>query len=265
MAADWKAALSKVAPERRAALEAALAEADGFVKELEAGYMRQEDYSKNMDAAKAAREAWEAEKALAEETLNKAQDNYNSLYADWTSTAAEKKLAKEALEASQKELNELKAKANIDPEKFLTVDQYNAKMAEVESGRIAYTTEALDLVEDIASLTKTRIKPGTFIREALASGKPPEQYAEEKYQLSAKREEQAKAEREEHEKRIRDDEREKVVAQYANPATRPMEPSKEPFYVPSADKTAAKQPWELTETPADEVAMLSELTKARIQ
>lgn len=251
-----KTALDKVPADKRAALDAALAGLDDFVAELESGYMRQSDYSQKMNA-------WQTEKATMQKNWDTAKEQYDKMFADWEqgeATREELKTAKQALADAEKKLKEVQDKApNIDPSKVISPEQVDERLNNFGAGQVTYFTEAMDMAHEIEGLLKTRISPGTLLKEALAAKKTPKAYAEEKYELVKKREEAAKAAQEAHDNQIREETRSKTIAELSNPATRPLADSKDPFFV-AKDGDKAKQPWDLTETPADEAKLLQELT-----
>lgn len=253
-----QALLDKVPAEKRASLDAALSGLDDFIKEMESGYMRQSDYSVKMNA-------WQTEKTVMTENYNKAKAQYDSMYEDWQKGEAsltELKAAKDKAEDLEKELTTLRAASPaIDPSKIVTPEQLSTQLNTFGAGQVSFFTEAMDVAYEIEGLLQKRISPGTLLTEALAAKKTPKLYAEEKFELVKKREERAVADKAAEEKRLREDERSKVIAEMSNPATRTLSDSKDPFFSTRDDK-GPKQPWELTETPADEQKILQELTQA---
>ena len=253
-----KAALDKVPADKRAALEQAVTGLDDFVKELEAGYMRQDDYSTKMDA-------WQKEKKTYETNWATAKDQYDQMFEDWKkgeATMTELTDAKKKLADAEAKVKELEGKAPaIDPSKVISPEQVQEQLNQFAAGQTQYFIEASNMAYEIEGLLKQRISPGDIISEALKAKKTPKAYAEEKYELPKKREEAAAAAKAEQERTIREDERKKVVSELSNPATRPLQDSKDPFYTAKDDK-GPKQPWELTETPVDEAKLLEELTQA---
>jgi len=264
MSRALQALLEKVPADKRAALEAELKGIDGFITELDAGFLRQDDYSRKLDEAKTAREAWETEKKLIEENWTKAKDAYDELVADYNTTADERKAARERLAQVEKELSEHKAKTPaIDPAKVLTPEQYKEEQAKFAAGQAGFFRDVMATAYEIEQLTKTRVNPADLMDGAFQSKKSAREYAEEKYKLTELRKKAEEEAQKAHDDKIRQEEREKVIAQYANPHTRPLESSRDPFITKVDDQP--KQPWEITDTPADERKMLDELSKARIQ
>lgn len=83
------------------------------------------------------------------------------------------------------------------------------------------------------------------LRAEAQANKQPDLYrfAENKFNFQGERNRISEEQRKKAEDAIRADERSKVAAQYGNPNTRPMEPSRQPF-IPRAESGDGKMPWE---------------------
>jgi len=259
MAGEWNAILdkAKVSPEKRKEIEAAISGIDGLITEVEQGYMRQSDYSRKQDELR-------AEKQRIQDNWEKANTEYlrmqgvvEELQADSESTKKEKEeAAKKLAEAEEK----LKTMPQFDPAKFISVEDFEKKQREYAAAQTAYFGDTLEIVAEHESLFKTRISPKQLIQDAIAAKKTPSEFWEEKYNVAAKRKEISdKAE----ETKIAEAEkrgREKYIAEQANPATRTMSPSKDPFYIPK-DGDKEVTPWDDT-TPKFEEDLRNELVQA---
>ncbi len=183
-----------------------------------------------------------------------ANAQYVQMQNDFTATQAERDAAKDEADAAKAKLTEAEGKI-VDTSKFLTQEQLDARQRELAQSQTAYFGDILDIIPEHQDLFGTRIKPKEFLQEAIAAGKPPVDYWEEKYNVKAKREEIAAKRTEEREAAIRRDEREKVLAGKVPGTT--LTESKSPFWEPQGD---AKQPWDSTEVPEAEARFLSELS-----
>lgn len=255
MAGEWKKLLDKVPADKRAAVEAAISEVGDFAAELDSGVMRQDDYSRKMNAWKTEKETMQTNWNTAKEQFDEMQEKFNNHEA----TMGELTEAKNKADRLEQELNRVKTQAPaIDPEKVVTKEDMAKAINEFGSGQVAYFNQSMDLAFELESLTKARVNPSTIIAEALKAKKSPADYVEEKYKLSELRTKHTEAERAEHETKIRSEERQKTIAELTNPSTRPLVDSKDPFIATKEDDKA-KQPWELTDKPADEAKFEQEL------
>lgn len=130
----------------------------------------------------------------------------------------------------------------FDPKKhnLVTMDDV-ARFAEAEGDAIA-------IAQDIAAEhTALFGKPLTNFRElrkkAIEAKQPVYQYWESTYKVADKRNEIAAKEKQAYEDQIRKDERAKMIAEQANPMTRPGMPSRAPFMPAAKDKEGAT-PWD---------------------
>ncbi len=143
--------------------------------------------------------------------------------------------------AKQEEKPVEKTSDVFDPKKHNLVTYDDVKtLADREGDSIA-------LAQDIASehhlLFGSRLPSFRELRkEAMAAGKPVEQYWQEKYKVQDKRNEISAKERADYEAKIRADERTKTISEIANPMTRPPSSSHSSF-IPRANADN-KQPWE---------------------
>lgn len=260
MAENWKKALAAVKdPEKRAKLEVALSEVGEFADELDKGYMRQEDFSKKSNELAERRakleENWETANAQYKELLAENEQIRN----DVDSTRAEKEEAARKLKEAEEKL---KATPQIDPAKFLTNEDFEKKQRETAVAQTAYFSDVLDIAEDHQELFGKRLKPRELIKEAIAAGKTPVEYWEEKYKVPEKRAELAATE----EKRKSDEAEkrgyEKRLAEEANPNTRTFDSSKNPFYE-TAKEGKSLQPWDEESSFDAEKDFVKELQQAR--
>jgi hypothetical protein len=253
-----KSALDKVPADRRSALDAAVAGLDDFIAELEAGHMRQDDYSRKMNE-------WQAEKKEMLSNHALAEKQYNEMFEDWQkgqASVAELTKAKQELDAAKAKITDLEKRAPaIDPARVISPEDVDEKLNNYAAGQIQFLGEAEEAAFEIQDYLGKRVSPTSLMKEALAAKKTPKAYAEEKFELPKHREAAETKRKEEHEKKIREDERTKTIAELSNPATRPLSDSKDAFVgIKQGDKNV--QPWELTEVPADEQKLLQELTAA---
>lgn len=256
----WKEILkrAKVSEEKQKEIEAAISGIDGLITEVESGYMRQSDYSRKQDELKAERERIQENWNKANEEYLRMQTELEEVRSDADSTKAEKAEAeRKAKQAEEK----LKSMPNIDPAKFLSVEDFEKKQREYAAAQTAYFGDVLDIVAEHESIFKTRINPKQLIQEASAAKKTPMDYWNEKYQVEAKKKEIS--EKAEAEKIAAAEKRgyEKHIAEQANPATRTLNPSRDPFYIPKdGDKEVA--PWDDT-TPKFEQDLRDELVQVQ--
>jgi hypothetical protein len=219
------------------------------VTAIEGATLRQADYSRNMDALAKTRKELET-------SWQTANTEYVRMQTDFNSTKAERdEAARKLSEAEAK----LATATQVDTSKFLTDDQLQAKLASYAAGQTAYFGDVLEIVPEHEKLFGTKLNAKTLIQEATAAGKTPNEFWTEKYNVGAKRTEIAEKEKTEYEARIRAEERQKVTAEFLNPATRPLSDSQKPFYAVGPD---AKQPWEDTTPTAAETQLVAELANA---
>jgi len=261
MAFDTKAALAKITdPEKRAKLEAALAEADGFIAEVET-------LASSLETERTARTVWEKEKTEMTKNWETASKEYEEVFNLWSSTDAEKKEAAKKLDEANKLLLETKAKLAeniktapaIDTSKFQTVED----AVKFEAGRTAYFAKVLKVQREHAKLfPDVELDPEKLVQESLAAKKPLEDYWRETFKVDEKRAANAKATADKHDKELEDKGYQRAIAEMRNPSLRTLESSEEPFYTPK-DGDKVKNPWDLEKegiVPADEAALLKELT-----
>lgn len=234
---------------------------DALGKVLKDGVMMRSDYSRKQDELAAHRKQLEA-------NWKKANEEYIAMQRDLDATKAEKdEAAKELKDAKDKLIAAEQAAANApkppDLSGYLTREQFQEELKKAAAGMTAYSGEAMETAEEIASLTGSKVGYKKVLQEAQASGKTPAEWAEEAYQLSAKRAEFAKAARDKEIADARAAERAAVLAEMANPATRTMAESTSPFYTPKPSGNGeGVQPWDMKEPAADEVALLNALKQA---
>lgn len=260
MAGEWKKALEAIKdPAKKAELEKALSEVGELADELDKGYMRQADYSRQTQELKTRKEQLEANWEKANQEYVAMQQEVKDLAADKTATQAEKLAAEQKLKDAEEKL----AKAgSVDTSKFMSKEDFDAERRKFAAGQTAYFGDVLEIADEHQELFGKRIKTKEFMQEAIASGKPPRAFWEEKYGVQAKRDEIAKAASEklvsEAEKRGYD----KRLAEEANPNLRSPDASKNPFFEGTQDGKSL-QPWDVPEASDAEKNFVKELQEAR--
>lgn len=240
----------------RAKAEAAFS-IEGLGKIVKDGVLMRSDYSRKMDELTARQRTLEA-------NWQKANEEYLDMQKSLEATQAQKDAAETKLREAEQKLTATIVPPTppapvVDETKFLTKEQHAEELKKLMAGQTAYFGDTLEAQDRINALTGTRVPAKEILAKSLEANKTPMQWAEETYQLAAKAEERDKAAREKELKDAEDRGYQRHVAEQANPQTRVMESSKDPFYVPKPAEGDAKQPWDLTETPADEQALLTEL------
>lgn len=251
-----KAGLS---PEDRAKAEAAFS-IDGLSKAVKEGTMRQSDYDRKQNELKARRKELEDKWNAAATEHAELYDAYQELVKDSEATKAEKEEAAKKLADAQKALDDAKKNA-IDPDKVLTVDKYAEEQKKMAAGQTAYWAQTLQVLKKHEKLFGADLDPQELIDGALQAKKSPLEYWRGKYNVEAKEAEIAKAA---HDKEMSDAETrgyQKRISEEANPATRTLQPSQNPFF--TADVPEGNQPWDEDGTPASEKALLEQLQAAR--
>lgn len=218
------------------------------------------------DALHQANEAFVADKTKLQANWDRANTEFLKMQERVTNYDATEKELTDARKALADATEKLKtANPNIDLDK-LTKDITEVVRGEartLEMGRGAIELDALECVSAHRDLFGQQLSVRQLVQDALAAKKPVVAYWEEKYNVPAKRTEVAAAA---HNKELSDAEErgyKKRIGEEANPATRALSPSKDPFWVPKPATTEAMQPWEATEAPAEETVLLNELQAAR--
>lgn len=210
-----------------------------------------------------ANEAFSARKSQLEASWNTANEEYKAMLTSTETTAAELTQAKADLAAATEKLKT--ANPGIDLDK-LTADITKVVMEKagvLELGRGATELDAVECVAQHRELFGQSLSARTLVQEALAAKKSPTAYWEEKYGVAQKRSDLAKAATEQHDREVEERGYKKRISEEAHPGARTLAPSKDPFWVPKPATTEGMQPWEATEVPADETALLNELQAAR--
>lgn len=177
-------------------------------------------------------------------------------------TQAEKDAAAKKLADAEKKVADL---STFDPAKQREeiLAEATKKFNEFNVGARSVELDALECVAEHQQLFGQRISAKQLVLDALAAQKDPSTYWQEKYGVTAKREEIAKAahqkELDDHGKKVLDE----YIAKQSDPGTRTLSDSRNPFYLPQADGKESS-PWDSGETPADERALFTELSKARV-
>lgn len=202
--------------------------ADGVRK----GFMRQSDYSRKQDELKKKSDQLEA-------NWKKANDEYLRMQTDLESTQAERDAAAAKLTDAEKKLSEA---PQIDLTKVLTPDQFQEKMNTYAAGQTAYFSDVLEIIADHASLFPgEKLNPKQLIRESMEAKKTPADYWSEKYKVEEKRTELAAAAETKKQQEWEEKGYKKRLDEEANPATRTLSSSKNPFYTPEDEKVS---PWD---------------------
>lgn len=228
-------------------------------KVLKDGTLMRSDYSRKMDELAATRRTLEA-------NWDKANKEYIEMQGDLDATRAEQATAAAKLKEAEDKLAAAAAVPKADPidtSKFLTLEQIAERERRFAAGQTAFFADSLEAIDRIKELTGTKVTARTLVQEAMAAGKTPLEYAEEKYSLSAKESELTSAARTKEIEDARNEGYNKGLSEGANPATRPLTASRDPFYVPKDGGTEPMHPWDMTGPAPDETALLAELEKAR--
>jgi len=260
MALDIKALIAKAGLTGDAAEAAQKAfSSEALTTAIEEEAMHKANAAFETDKAKM-KENWET----ANREYMQMQEELKTVRADADSTKAERDASAAKLKEAEKKVTEL---SSVDLGKLKTEILAEAKQSfgEFEVGARSIELDALECVSEHQQLFGQKLSVKTLVTEALAAKKAPADYWNEKYNVSAKREEIAKAahdkELADHGKKVLDE----YIAAQSNPATRTMTDSRNPFYTPAADPTKTVQPWDMTDQPSDETALMNELSRARVQ
>lgn len=245
--------------EQRTAAEAAFS-IEGLGKVVKDGFMRQSDYSRKQDELRKKEATLEANWQKANAEYVAMQTELAEVQADRESTVAEKAEAARKLAEAEAKLADA-AKNQIDPTKFVSVEDFDRKQREYAAGQSAYFGDILEIAAEHQQLFGTKISPKQLMKECIDAKKTPLEYWEDKYQVGAKRTEIAAAAETAKQTEWEKKGYEKRIAEEANPATREPRASENPFYV--KDAAEGKQPWDESDTPASEQKFLHELQAAR--
>lgn len=245
---NLKAALSKIQDaDKRAKLEAALSEVDEITTELEAGYLRQQDYTRKTQELSTRRQTLETEWNAANTEYQRMLKENEDMQASLTSTQQEKNAAAEKLAAAEKKLQETPA---IDPSKYITPEQHKADMQKLAGGFNAYTGQVLKVMNRHRKLYGEELDPEELMKGAATAGKAPSEYWAETYKVAEKEKEIADAAKAKELSEAEQKGYQKRLSEEANPSTRTLKPSEIPFYTPEDDKQPS--PWDnSTMTPTD--------------
>jgi hypothetical protein len=275
MAGEWKKLLddARLDPAERAKVESAIADIDRLAGTvLDNGVLRQSDYSRRQDELRTQGLQYDKNAAaLAEQ--------YNQLVAYTDAVEAERDAAAKAL------ADKITPNTPPKPPDTIEVGTMNAPPAppapplppgltradaeamlaaqarELAAGQLGYFSEVLSIGHQHQQLFNKPLDSAQLIKEAIAAKQTPDAYWRGKYNPDARREELAKSADDKRLADARADERAKVISEYSNPASRPLQPSENPFYDPlgSGADTAA-DPFGDVETEGDR-AMLAALEK----
>jgi len=225
--------------DEKAKLEDAFNLSPTIKKHIEGGFLRQSDYSREMDKIRQKERETEAYKAKLEENWNKANEEYLRMQTEAGTTVAE-------LEAAKNKLREVEDKLatvpQIDPSKFIAKEDMENQFRTFAAGQTAYFGDVLEIMDEHRELTGNKLNPKTLIREAMEAKKTPMEYWNEKYQVENLRSEKAKAADEARIAEIKEEARKEAMAMYANPASRPLRDSDKPFYERLGSD--GKNPWD---------------------
>lgn len=273
MAGEWKELLkdAKLDSAQRATLEKAIADIDVLAGSvLDNGVKRQADYSRHMDELSTKSKTYdENAAALAEQ--------YNQLVAYTDAVEAERDAAQRALTARLENPTVTPnpapvvvgaapgSAANPAPvipagmtkEEITTM--LDARARELAAGAQGYYGEIFEIQHEHMNLFGKPINGKELMKEATLAKQTPEEYWKAKYNPDARRTELAKQTSDAREATIRSEERAKVMSEMANPATKPLSDSQNPFYDPKGTAAEA-DPFRDAETDGDR-AMLDALSK----
>lgn len=207
--------------------------------------------------------AFEADRNKMQQQWDTANAEYVRMQNDTSATAAELTKAKADLaEATEK----LKRAGEVDFTKVTDAlrTELTDHVNKMQLGRGAYEVDAIECVAAHRELFGQTLSVRQLIEDALAAKKPVQAYWEEHYKVGEKRSEIAKAAHDREIEAAKNEGYAKRVAEEANPATRPLTESKNPFWVPKQGATnEGVNPWDATDAPPEEQALLRELTAAR--
>lgn len=255
---NLKAVLGKITdPEKRAKVEAALAEVDEISTELEAGYLRQQDYTRKTQELASTRQKIQSDWEVANGEYQRMLKEHEDMQASLTSTQREKDEAAAKLAAAEAKLKEV---PQLDPSKYLTQEQVHQEMQKLAAGFNAYTGRVLKVQREHSKLFGEDLDPEELMREAAASGKAPDEYWNEKFKVADKRKEIAEAAEA---KKLAEAEQkgyQKRLSEEANPATRELKTSEIPFYTPKDEKEAS--PWDTSVMTPTDTKFMEELQKS---
>lgn len=221
-------------------------------KAFEQGTLRQSDYSRNMDALK-------VNQLKLETSWQSANAEYVRMQTSLQTTQAEKdEAARKLADAEAK----LAAAPTIDPTKVMTPEMFQAEMQKFAAGQTAYLGEVSEIADEHQQLFGKRISQKALMQEALASGKSPMDYWNERYDVPKKREEVATAAQDARDSSIREEERKKVLAEMLTPGSRPLRDSDRPFYEPQNSGADYKNPWDETGPSEEEKNLVASLAEA---
>lgn len=216
-----------------------------------------------------ANEAFAATKAEMQANWDRANTEYISMQekvANHDATAAELTKAKADLAAATERLKT--ANPNIDIEKMTKdiTEVVRNEARTLEMGRGAIELDALECADEHRQLFGSNLSVRQLVQDALAAKKSPKEYWEEHYKVTDKRNEVTKAA---HDKEIADAVEsgyKKRIAEEANPSTRPLTASRDPFWVPKeTGKQDAINPWDEGAPPVEETTLMNELQASRGQ
>lgn len=265
MAGEWKELLkdANLDPAQRATLEKAIADIDVLAGSvLDNGVKRQADYSRHMNELSAKSKTYdENAAALAEQ--------YNQLVAYTDAVEAERDAAQRALTtklenptvtpnaAAPVVVGAAPATSAMTKEEIATMLDQRAR--ELAAGAQGYYGEIFEIQHEHQALFGKSINGKELMKEATLAKQTPEEYWKAKYNPEARRAELAKQTDDARITKIREEERAKVMSELANPATKPLSDSQNPFYDPKGT-AAESDPFSDVETDGDR-AMLDALSK----
>ena len=261
MAGEWKELLkdANLDPAQRATLEKAIADIDVLAGSvLDNGVKRQADYSRHMNELSAKSKTYdENAAALAEQ--------YNQLVAYTDAVEAERDAAQRALTTKLENPTVtpnaaapvVVGAAPMTKEEIATMLDQRAR--ELAAGAQGYYGEIFEIQHEHQALFGKSINGKELMKEATLAKQTPEEYWKAKYNPEARRADLAKQTDDARITKIREEERAKVMSELANPATKPLSDSQNPFYDPKGT-AAESDPFSDVETDGDR-AMLDALSK----
>jgi hypothetical protein len=229
-------------------------------KAVKDGTLAQADYSRKMNELSEERKELQAKWDTANKEYIQMQSDLDATKAEKDAAAAEREAAAQKLKDAETKLADAD-KNKFDATKFVSVEDFDKRQREIQAGQTAYFGDVLDIVAEHRKLFGQELSPKQLMLDCITAKKTPMEYWGEKYQVQAKRDTIAK---EQHDKEITEAVKsgyDKRISEEANPATRQMETSKNPFY--TKDAAEGKQPWEDEAPPASETKLLEELQASR--
>ena len=269
MAGEWKELLkdANLDPAQRTQLEKAIADIDVLAGSvLDNGVKRQADYSRHMNELAEKSKTYDANAAAVAEQYNQLVNYVDAVEAE--RDAAQRALAEKGTPVTNPNPTPVVGAApgstpNPVIPAGLTREEaaqlFKEQAQQLAAGAQGYYGEIFEIQHQHQQLFGKPINGKELMKAATLAKQTPEEYWKTTYNPDAKREEIAKKADDDRITKIREEERQKVLSELANPATRPMKESENPFYTPAGSDQNA-DPFGDVETPGDR-AMLDALSQ----